>query len=59
MYIGWAHADAAESEKREAIALLTIIVEWDHPKHGPVGYGGMTLEELRNRVGRNVKAAGA
>jgi hypothetical protein len=58
-YIAWAHANASEDEKREAAALLTVFVEWDHPHHGPVGYGGMTLEELRRRVGRDSSAAGA
>jgi hypothetical protein len=57
-YIAWAHANAPEDEKREAAALLTVFVEWDHPHHGPVGYGGMTLEELRKRTGRHTSAAG-
>jgi hypothetical protein len=58
-YIAWANANATEGEKREAAALLTVLVEWDHPQHGPVGYGGMSLEELRKRVGRSARAAGA
>jgi hypothetical protein len=58
-YIARANANASEDEKREAAALLTVFVEWDHPHHGPVGYGGMTLEELRKRTGRNISAAGA
>jgi hypothetical protein len=59
-YITWANSNAAEDEKLEAAALLTILVEWDHPQHGPVGYGGMTIEELRKRVGRSsARAAGA
>ena len=59
-YITWANSNAVEDEKREAAALLAILVEWDHPQHGPVGYGGMTLEELRKRVGRSsARAAGA
>jgi hypothetical protein len=58
-YVAWANANATEDEKREAAALLTLVVEWDHPHHGPVGYGGMTLEELRKRVGLNSRGAGA
>ena len=58
-YIAWANVSAADDEKQEAAALLTIFVEWDHPKHTAVGYGGMTLEELRKRVGRSARAAGA
>ena len=34
-YITWANSNAAEDEKREAAALLAILVEWDHPQHGP------------------------
>jgi hypothetical protein len=58
-YVTWANVNATEDEKREATALLTVLVEWDHPQHAAVGYGGMTLEELRRRSGRSVKAAGA
>ena len=58
-YIAWANASAADDEKQEAAALLTLFVEWDHPTHTAVGYGGMTLEELRKRVGRSARAAGA
>ena len=58
-YILWANANATEGEKTEAAALLNVFIEWDHPQHGPVGYGGMTLEELRKRVGRSARAAGA
>jgi hypothetical protein len=58
-YVTWANVNAAEDEKRESVALLTILLEWDHPQHAAVGYGGMTLEELRRRAGHNVRAAGA
>jgi hypothetical protein len=58
-YIAWSNVNATEGEKQEAAVLLTLFVEWDHPKHAPVGYGGMTLEELRQRVGRSGRAAGA
>jgi hypothetical protein len=57
-YIAWTNVNATEDEKREAAALLTVCIEWDHPQHGAVGYGGMTLQELRKRVGREARAAG-
>ena len=55
-YIAWGDPDAAEAERREASALLTELVEGDHPQHRPV-YGGMTIGELRQQVRR--KASGA
>jgi hypothetical protein len=58
-YVTWANVNATEDEKREAATLLTVLLEWDHPQHAAVGYGGMTLEELRRRVGCKVRAAGA
>ena len=54
--IAWGDANAAEADRREASALLTELVEGDHPQHRPV-YGGMTIEELRQRVGRRASAA--
>jgi hypothetical protein len=58
-YVAWGNASAGEDEKREAATLLAVLVEWAHPQHASVGYGGMTLEELRKRVGRSARAAGA
>jgi len=48
----------AEAERGEALALLAELVEKDHPHHKPAVYGGMSLEELRQRVARKASPAG-
>lgn len=58
-YVAWANANAAEAERREAPPLLATLVERDHPRHSLMGYGGMTLEELRRQVWHRVRAPGS
>ena len=55
-YVAWGDTKAPEADRREALALLRELVEKDHPHHKAV-YSGMTLEELRQRVGRKARAA--
>ncbi len=56
-YVAWGETNAPEADRREASALLAELVEKDHPRHRAV-YSGMTLEELRQRVGRKASSAG-
>ena len=56
-YVAWGDRNAPEADRREASALLAELVEKDHPRHKAV-YSGMTLEELRQRVGRKASSAG-
>ena len=56
-YVAWGDTNAPEADRREASALLAELVEKDHPHHKAV-YSGMTLEELRQRVGSKARAAG-
>ena len=58
-YVAWSDTNAAEADRREASALLAELVERDHPRHRPGVYGGTTLEELRQRVGRKASSAGS
>ena len=55
-YVAWGDTNAPEADRREASALLAELVEKDHPRHKAV-YSGMTLEELRQRVGRKASSA--
>jgi len=57
-YIAWGSTNVAEAERGEALALLAELVEKDHPHHKPAVYGGMSLEELRQRVARKASPAG-
>ena len=57
-YVAWGDTNAPEADRREASALLAELVEKDHPRHNAV-YSGMTLEELRQRVGRKASSAGS
>src|SRR5207245_10882861 len=57
-YVAWGDTNAPEADRREASALLAELVEKDHPRHRAV-YSGMTLEELRQRVGRKASSAGS
>jgi len=57
-YVAWGDINAPEADRREASALLAQLVEKDHPRHNAV-YSGMTLEELRQRVGRKASSAGS
>src|SRR3989449_7903347 len=57
-YIAWGSTNVAEAERGEALALLAELVERDHPHHKPAVYGGMSLEELRQRVGSKPSPAG-
>ena len=57
-YVAWGDTNAPEADRREASALLAELVEKDHPRHKAV-YSGMTLEELRQRVGRKASSAGS
>ena len=57
-YIAWGSTNVAEAEREEALALLAELVERDHPHHKPAVYGGMSLEELRQRVGSKASPAG-
>ena len=57
-YVAWGDTNAPEADRREASALLAQLVEKDHPRHNAV-YSGMTLEELRQRVGRKASSAGS
>jgi hypothetical protein len=57
-YLAWGSTNVAEADRGEALALLCELVERDHPHHRPAVYGGMSLEELRQRVGRNASPAG-
>ena len=56
-YVAWGDTNAPEADRREASALLAELVGKDHPRHKAV-YSGMTLEELRQRVGRKASPAG-
>src|SRR3989442_9514783 len=56
-YIAWDDGNAPEADRREASALLAELVERDHPQHRPAVYSGMTLEELRQRVGHKASTA--
>ena len=56
-YVAWSDTNAPEADRREASALLAELVGKDHPRHKAV-YSGMTLEELRQRVGRKASPAG-
>jgi hypothetical protein len=57
-YVAWGDSNAPEADRREASALLAELVDRDHPRHRVV-YTGMTLEELRQRVGRKASSAGS
>src|SRR5712691_10938995 len=57
-YVAWGDTNAPEADRREASALLAELVEKDHSRHKAV-YSGMTLEELRQRVGRKASSAGS
>jgi len=57
-YVAWGDTNAPEADRREASALLAELVEKDHPRHKAV-YSGMTLEELRQRVGRKASSTGS
>ena len=57
-YVAWGETNAPEADRREASALLAELVEKDHSRHNAV-YSGMTLEELRQRVGRKASSAGS
>src|SRR2546427_10706938 len=57
-YVAWGDTNAPEADRREASALLAELVEKDHSRHNAV-YSGMTLEELRQRVGRKASSAGS
>jgi hypothetical protein len=48
-YIAWGDRNASDADKQEAAALLTQLVERDHPEHRVDRYEGMTLEDLRLR----------
>ena len=48
-YIAWGDRNASDAEKQEASALLTQLVEQEHPYHRPDRYEGMTLPDLRLR----------
>jgi hypothetical protein len=49
-YVAWEDGIASQADKEEAVALLTKLVEADHPHHHPVLCGALTLEELRRRA---------
>lgn len=54
-YFAWSNMSVEERDRREASALLTELVERDHPQHKHAVYGGLTLEELRQQVGQKAR----